>query len=103
MRLKRHFRNEPTPYFKETTVFVPKSTWKPPKGYHLKFFSKEEWQAMRALANDRSIVIKRTGKGSCVVVWDRNDYIAEAEKQLIDENIYKYFKFRDETFARVGR
>ena len=43
-------------------------------------FSKEEWQAMRALANDRSIVIKKADKGSCVVVWDRNDYIAEAEK-----------------------
>ena len=41
--------------------------------------SKEEWQAMRALANDRSIVIKKADKGSCVVVWDRIDYIAEAE------------------------
>ena len=36
---------------------------------------------MRALANDRSIVIKKADKGSYVVVWDRNDYIAEAEKQ----------------------
>ena len=36
---------------------------------------------MRALANDRSIVIKKADKGSCVDVWDRNDYIAEAEKQ----------------------
>ena len=43
-------------------------------------FSKEEWQAMRALANDRSTVVKKPDKGSCVVVWDRNDYIAEAEK-----------------------
>ena len=41
--------------------------------------SKEEWQAMRALANDRSIVIKKADKGSCVIVWDRIDYIAEAE------------------------
>ena len=44
-------------------------------------FSKEDWQAMRALANDRSIVIKKADKGSSVVIWDRNDYIAEAEKQ----------------------
>ena len=35
---------------------------------------------MRALANDRSIVVKKPDKDSCVVVWDRNDYIAEAEK-----------------------
>ena len=41
---------------------------------------------MRALANDRSIVIKKADKDLCVVVWDRNDYIAEEEKQLKDED-----------------
>ena len=30
---KWHFRNQPTPYIKETPVFTPKSTWKPPKGH----------------------------------------------------------------------
>ena len=58
-------------------------------------FSKEEWQCMYLLANDRSIVIKKAHKGSCVVVWDREDYIAEASKQLNDENVYKSVKFRD--------
>ena len=33
MRLKWRFRNESTPYFKESTVFAPKSTCKPPKGH----------------------------------------------------------------------
>ena len=33
MRLKWHFRNEPTTYFKEMPVFVPKSTWKPLKAH----------------------------------------------------------------------
>ena len=33
MRLKWHFRNDPTPYFKEAPVFSPESTWKPPKGH----------------------------------------------------------------------
>ena len=33
VRLTWHFRNEPTPYFKEMPVFPPKSTWKPPKGH----------------------------------------------------------------------
>ena len=33
MRLKWHFRDEPTPYFKETPVFASQSTWKPPKGH----------------------------------------------------------------------
>ena len=50
----------------------------------IKKFSKEKRQAMRALVNDRSIVIKKAvqlKKGSCVVVWDRNDYIAEGGKR----------------------
>ena len=29
-----------------------------------------------------------------MVVWDRNGYIAEAEKQLSDENIYKGINFK---------
>ena len=38
-RLKWHFRNESIPYFKETPVFAPKSTLKPPKGHpNLEFF-----------------------------------------------------------------
>ena len=47
---------------------------------------------MTALANGRSIVIKKADKGSCVVVWD---HIADAEKHLSDENIYKDNNFKD--------
>ena len=50
---------------------------------------------MRLLTDDRSIVMKKADKGSCVVVWDREDYIAEASKQLNDENVYKSVKFKD--------
>ena len=35
---------------------------------------------MRLLVNDRSIVIKKADKRSFVVVWDHEDYVAEAEK-----------------------
>ena len=106
MRLKWYFRNEPIPSFSERPSFTPKSSWKLPKGnLNLELFLsqgekelfevcksnlgysnffKEEWQCMRLLANDRSIVIKKADKGSCVVVWDREDYIAEASKQLND-------------------
>ena len=116
MRLKWYFRNEPTSSFSERPSFKPKSSWKPPKGNpslelflsqiekelfevcksNLGYsnFSKEEWQCMRLLANDRSIVIKKADKGSCVVVWDREDYIAEASKQLNDESVYKSVKFK---------
>ena len=89
MRHKWHFRNEPTPYFKVTPVFELAETYP-----SCSKFYKEEWQAVRALKNEMSIVIKKVDKDSCVVVWDRNDYIAEAEKQLSDENIYKDINFK---------
>ena len=33
---------------------------------------------MKSLVNDRSVVIKKPDKVFCVVVWKREDYIAEA-------------------------
>ena len=110
MRLKWHFRDEPNT-FSETPAFRPKSTWVPPKGHPcLKVFlsqveaelfklsgssirysnmSKDEWDAIRSLADGRRIVIKRADKGSCVVIWDRKDYLLEAEKQLKNKNVYR--------------
>ena len=35
--------------------------------------SKEEWQVIWALADDRIIVINRADEGWYVVVWDRMD------------------------------
>ena len=51
--------------------------------------SREEWQAVRSLADERIIVIKKAGKGSCVVVWDRNNYLQEAERQLSNTKVYR--------------
>ena len=59
-------------------------------------------RALRALTNDTNIIIKKADKGSCVVVWDRNDYIAEAEKQLSDENIYQDINFKDKTLQELA-
>ena len=50
---------------------------------------------MRRLAEDRSILIKPAAKGSCVVIWDRTDYLLAAEKLLSDSNTYKNIKFGD--------
>ena len=58
-------------------------------------FSKEEWQSLRSLADDRNIVINKSDKGACVVVWNRNDYIAEAEKQLNNKSVYKNVIFKE--------
>ena len=43
---------------------------------------------MRSLQNDRSVVIKPANNGSAVVIWDRSDYLKEAERHLSDEKTY---------------
>ena len=123
MRIKWHFRNEPSENFSEIPSFKPKSSWKPPNAnLNLEMFlskveqdlfktietpirysnlSSDEWKAIRSLADDRSIVIKKANKGSAVVVWDRVDYIKEAQKQLKDENVYKKVNFEDQNLSEL--
>ena len=67
----------------------------PDKSLPYSNLSKDGCQAIRSLAEDRSIVIKNADKGSCVVVWDRLDYLSEAEKQLDDKKIYNEVSFND--------
>ena len=50
---------------------------------------------MRGLADDTSIVIKKADRGSCMVVWCRDDYIKEAENQLKDNTVYKDVSFKE--------
>ena len=51
--------------------------------------SGEDWNAIRSSVDDRNIIIKKAGKGSCIVIWGRNDYSMEAEKQLSDNKVYQ--------------
>ena len=117
MRCKRNCRNELTNNFSQIPTFRPKSEWKPPKGHaSLEYFfsyvekelfsdemndstqsnlSREEWKDLRNLADDSSIMIKVPDKGSSVVVWDRDDYLQEASRQLWDTNIYEDVKFNE--------
>ena len=55
----------------------------------MKFLTRDKWSVLYNLKNGKNIVIKSADKGSTVVVWDRDDYIKEAEKQLGDKYIYK--------------
>ena len=118
MRIKWHFRNEPSDNFSERPAFSPKSLWKPPLGHpNLEVFlsqvenelfeitkkptrysnlSQEEWQAMRTLADDRSIVIKKADEGSGIVVWDRAE-----EKQLSDKNVYQEVQFKKQMLSNL--
>ena len=112
MWLKWYFRDEPIPFFSEQPSFSPKSSWSPPVGHpNLEVFlsqieqelfrtpdksltysnlTKEEWQAIRSLADDRSIVIKRADKGSCVVFWDRDDY-QQSKNNSVTKSFIKMF------------
>ena len=108
MRIKLNSQNEPLEDFSDKPAFRPKPSWKPlPDHSGLELFlsqiekdifenlvkdstpitlnmTKEERDALRVLADDRSIAIKKADKGPCVVVWCRDDYIKEAENQLRD-------------------
>ena len=61
--------------------------------------SKLQWEAIRSLAGDRSIVIKKAEKGSCVVVWDKIYYLMKAEKQLKDRKVHQEVRFSENIFT----
>ena len=86
-RIKWNFRNEPSEDFSDKPAFRPKFSWKPLPGHPgLELFlsqiekdifeslvkdstpinsnmTKEEWDALRGLADDKSIVIKKANTG----------------------------------------
>ena len=63
--------------------------------------SREKCDTVRSLADDRNIVIKRADRGSCVVIWDRNDHVKEAEIQLSNQNVYKSVEFKDKILTEL--
>ena len=44
---------------------------------------------MYNLKNDQSVVIKEADKGPVVFMWDKKDYLMEAEKQLSCKETYE--------------
>ena len=46
---------------------------------------------MYSLKDDKSMIIKGAEKGAAVIVWDSEDYIREASKQLEDKEVYMEF------------
>ena len=51
--------------------------------------TKEERNALYTLRDDPTIIIKGAEKGSAVVVWDGEDYLKEASKQLENKDVYE--------------
>ena len=109
LRLMWHFRNDEKPFSYEK--FRPKSTFNPRNkdtvietylssleerlldidisSKRFNNLTKEERNALYNLRDDPTIIIKGADKGSAVVVWDRDDYLKEAPKQLEDKDVYE--------------
>ena len=54
--------------------------------------TKEERHALYSLRDDTSIVIRETDKGCGIVVWDREDYLAETRTQPKNKDVYQELK-----------
>ena len=113
LRLKWHFRNEQNTLISDP--FVEKSKFNPKGDSAIEVYlscledkiltmadsfnptfnnlTREERAALLKLRDDSSLVIKEADKGSAVVVWDREDYIKEANSQLNDSEVYEETSF----------
>ena len=54
--------------------------------------TEKERQAIYSLSDGTTIIIKEADEGSGIVVWDREDYLAEARTQLKDKDVYQELK-----------
>ena len=54
---------------------------------------------MRGLAKDGSLIFKQD-KGSCAVVWNRVDYLAEGKSHLSHNSTYKEVIFGEEELVK---
>ena len=113
MRLRWHFRDNEDSFSEDNNdnKFRIKSSWQPPKedpvlenylsllekevmsvspeGKNFSNLSPSEQLSLKQLKSDRNIVIKEADKGLAVVVWERGDYISEANRQLDDRQVYE--------------
>ena len=46
-------------------------------------------------------VIKKADKGPWMVIWDQNNYLMKAEKQLSDKNVFKEVNFNDKLIQNL--
>ena len=54
------------------------------------------------MADDRNIIIKKADKESCIVIWGKNDYLMEAEKQLSHEDVYPEVSNRESILSNLA-
>ena len=105
LRLMWHFRNDDRTFSTDKSSFNPRNkdaiieTYLscleerlldidiPSKRYNN--LTKEERDALYNLREDSTIIIKGADKGSVKVIWDRENYLKEAYKQLEDREVYE--------------
>ena len=109
LKLKWHYRNDKRSF--DPKPFRPKSEFNPTKAdaavelYHNHIEKKllscteikhtycnlirKERKAMINFKINQSIVIKEADKSYTVVIWDKNDYLMEAQKQLSCKETYE--------------
>ena len=59
-------------------------------------------ECIRTLTDDRNIIVKKVDKGSCIVIWGRNDYLMEAEKQLSDKKVYQEVRNSENILSKLA-
>ena len=111
LRLREYFVDSDSPVDSDTIKFRKKTTWTPPpnRDKALDMFisvveselmnapeqknfpnlTADERLALRNLKRNTEVVIREADKGSAVVVMSRERYIAEANRQLSDTDVYK--------------
>ena len=122
MELKWYFRDEPTPFLvsnhlshlshpgvHQRPILTLEALlsqighglfWVPDKCLTYCNLTKEQWQAIRSLADDRSSVIKKADKRSCLYVQDTDDYqIIYQKMKRNDKAIYKDVSFNEKILS----
>ena len=56
-------------------------------------------RAVRSLTDDRSIVIIKADNDSAVVVWDRDDYVKEFQKELANKTVYRKVNYNEKVLS----
>ena len=62
--------------------------------------TKKERQALRSLRTNPDIIIKPADKGGAIVIWKKEDYIKEGEKQLSNQIHYKKLEDSNKTIKK---
>ena len=117
LRLIRHFRYDEKPFPYEKSRFNPRNKFTVIETYlssleerlldidtsskRFNNLNKEERNALYNLRDDPTIIIKDVDKGSAVVVWDGEDYLKEASKQLEDKGVYEEVQNDPSTFINT--